>query len=800
MADAIRLFAEFTDDLGNDYRLNIHQNGWQVTPFEFNLGGDGFTLRYSGDNENRMQPIIGSELTFTLTENDAQHTLFIEALATSQDAEFTVSVYKDPDGANTLFWVGVMLSEQIELMDEAYPIQNTFNAVDELGNLANTLYNNNGVAFPGRDNIAQHLYKCILKTRALHIYDSTDVLIRYANNFYPTTDFLSVNALIESEVNHSAYYNQNEQSTPEFYTVFAVLEDLATTFNARVFFADGVFNFIPIGALIDDEELDLFTITKAGTVSASATAISTELIVQTDVIKLRGGSQTFLAPLNDVRRTWVTNANLPVLFDTAQFLQPLSGQIAMGTVISDASLLYEADTELRLQFQFEYNYSGGGSFTGQDVPGRIALRFLIECGGLYYVNALTFGPGSFSSANWQDAYTLTNMNFSAPAWSASPGYFYIPVTPQWSYIDRNTGQIVSPQAFSLGGNTIHVLSNNQPLIIDLEAISTEQTGLEVSAIAVGYSHNGTIITDITGSGAYGKLSNTRVFVMNGEATNGDEIIYNANTANAGQISFEQTALIGSSTFNTHKNIFDNGEPGEVIDEWGGLLYPTEDAAIHTLGVKEILAGQNNSTPVKRGSFFSAFVSPFNTLNFDSDRYLPFETSFTARSVECDYEAFKLILDNADIVTPQPEIIDTHEPQDDSEPVYDLRNSYSNDAGNLAPNIFQRFIQQPVTEIENRNGASYDVRTTDYMIMNVWAGPNGSSAVYLPSVTGNEGRSIQFHSDSTISANTYVSLRPSLSDSGVTIDGASSYNFNRAYDGITILCHDSNWFIIQKKEK
>ena len=61
MADPIRLFAEFTDQLGTDYKLNIHQDGYGGSAFEFNLGADGFVLRYSGDNENRMQPIIGSE-------------------------------------------------------------------------------------------------------------------------------------------------------------------------------------------------------------------------------------------------------------------------------------------------------------------------------------------------------------------------------------------------------------------------------------------------------------------------------------------------------------------------------------------------------------------------------------------------------------------------------------------------------------------------------------------------------------------------------------------------------------------
>ena len=72
------------------------------------------------------------------------------------------------------------------------------------------------------------------------------------------------------------------------------------------------------------------------------------------------------------------------------------------------------------------------------------------------------------------------------------------------------------------------------------------------------------------------------------------------------------------------------------------------------------------------------------------------------------------------------------------------------------------------------------------IVNTWTGPNGYGTLELPAIAESHGRTIQIHSDSTISANTFVRLIPSSSDTGVTIDGGTSYSFNRAYDGITIL--------------
>jgi hypothetical protein len=105
----------------------------------------------------------------------------------------------------------------------------------------------------------------------------------------------------------------------------------------------------------------------------------------------------------------------------------------------------------------------------------------------------------------------------------------------------------------------------------------------------------------------------------------------------------------------------------------------------------------------------------------------------------------------------------------------------------------------ITDISHSDGSNYNVTASDYIMFNTWTGggDNGEAIVTLPLATNNEGRLLRFKSDSTISANKRVNLRPSGSD---TIDGDSSYTMNRSYDGITILAHDDRWYIIQRKEK
>ena len=104
----------------------------------------------------------------------------------------------------------------------------------------------------------------------------------------------------------------------------------------------------------------------------------------------------------------------------------------------------------------------------------------------------------------------------------------------------------------------------------------------------------------------------------------------------------------------------------------------------------------------------------------------------------------------------------------------------------------------VTAVTNRDGGSYDVRDSDSLIFNTWTGGNGTSIINLPTTTNNEGRIIRFKSDSTIASNKKVQIRPNTASE--TIDGATSYDCNRPYDGISLLCYDDKWFVIQKKEK
>ena len=110
---------------------------------------------------------------------------------------------------------------------------------------------------------------------------------------------------------------------------------------------------------------------------------------------------------------------------------------------------------------------------------------------------------------------------------------------------------------------------------------------------------------------------------------------------------------------------------------------------------------------------------------------------------------------------------------------------------------QGTLIENITDITNSAGSTYDVGDTEYMMFNTWSGANGTARINLPRAGDNEGRLLRFKSDGTISANTEIILTPSSPD---TIDGNPEYAFNRDYDGLMLLAHSDNWYIIQRKSK
>jgi D-alanyl-D-alanine carboxypeptidase len=100
------------------------------------------------------------------------------------------------------------------------------------------------------------------------------------------------------------------------------------------------------------------------------------------------------------------------------------------------------------------------------------------------------------------------------------------------------------------------------------------------------------------------------------------------------------------------------------------------------------------------------------------------------------------------------------------------------------------------------GGSIDLGDSAYdnaeMIKLSWSGGSDTIEITLPDATAtkNLNRQIRLITDSSYTTNTHADLTPI---SGQTLDGEEShYRINKAYEGITVWCDGTEWFIIQAK--
>ena len=772
MADPIRLYAEFTDDLGTDYRVNIHDSNFTGTTTTFVLASDGFVLRYTGNNEDRMQGVIGSELTFTLTEENTIHTAFMDDISTTPELRFSVSVYKDPDGANTPYWFGVLYPEQVTRPYDYYPIQNTLTAADDLGNLQYIKHDSTGLV-----DVPTLLLQCLNRTRATHLW-GTDDFLYYVNDF-DAVDYTGSNQLFDTRIYNPSLGNPDSNGVNQYYSTFEILESLTKVFNARLFQSDGVWWFLPLGAQQASTTLTVEGKQKDGTDITQDTYNAARAFDST-LERLRGYQYSGLAPLKEVRRTRKYNGNYPLIYDN------LYTETEFGNTLEDTDIDYLQDTEFAITGTFNYEYAGDGVATGDDLVARVMLRFLVKVGTQYLQRDAQFTETTLDfqlGALDDGVLEYTSHVYSNPQWTATPEYYEVV-----SYVfNRNEGGEIT-----------------MPIVINTPALPSDQTGMDLSVTIVGIDDDGALdATLVNTSTADFQIVVLRADLLGNNAL-GDEVVFTATNSDTARAEIDQgLCLFGDGETQNADGVIRVivGFNAVPVTQWQSLNYTGTGIGINRLGVQEILAGQRISTPIQRGSVYGSDLKMWQVLDDTAGDFALFNFTFTARPIETELEAFLVSRDASTVTTAIGDAIDvvdpiTHNPG--------LGVTGATEALNrtllIGEDSYGSRVQYRTATVTNRTGTTYNVRPIDYMIMNTWSGGNGASIIYLPLVADNEGRSIQFHSDGTIAANQYVSLRPNTGDTGVTIDGATSYDFNRAYDGITILCHNSNWYIIQKKEK
>ena len=759
----IRFFGEFRDDLGTDWRINLHDTAYNGTATEITLGAEGFQLRYTGDSENRFQPVIGSSVTFTIMNEGGTFETFLNTVfPAAEEGRMQVEIRKDPDGLDTLYWAGIIAAEQIEQEDAPAPNLVNIRATDDIANLKDVLYDHLTQSSQPLRAMVMQIFN---QMRTTSLWSASDAFLRYVNDVemedYTGSDWfkdVNVTNLIVTEDNEIYDGVRGHNS-------FEILESLALSLNSRVFQSNGYWWFLPVNChlrasngvdwTVDVKQVNLananVTLT-TGEVAELATGYVSE--IDANFNKMAGGTISNLPPFKSVRRTRRYDGNDYIFSD-----------YTTGITTGDNVVFADTDRTYIQDLQFSLGGSCQILLPAQSFENNpfnnavVQVQMTIQCGTLYYTNA---------------------------GWTATPGER----TQGIANFQRGEG---IDAALTWGVTTDELPSQQVGLDITIQ-IRIIQVGVDVTS-------------DYTSTGQMILISHLNL--QDDQGLLGDGLLYEAETSlNNTMVSDQGEALHGDPqatiaglNFLTNYGAFTiAGVDNEYVSSQTTTAVP-----LHRLGVEEAIAGSQLPIPIKRGQIYGRLFEMWQTIKEGTEYFAPFCFDVVMNARQSNVQRWQLSFDATNITSNELIL------QNDNDTLQTsmLATNIVEGIGTVSEQVRQLRAGElssynEVRTISNRSGSNNYVLQNDTHIFNSWIDGSGSGNLsgnlYLPLVANSEGRTIQFHSDATIAANKFVKLLPNVTDTSATIDGAASYNFDRAYDGITILCHNSNWYIIQKKEK
>ena len=766
---AVRFFTDFQNDCGDEFRINIYDSTFSGTATELTAGAPGFVLKYQGNNQEQFQPIIPSQLDFTLyNQGGAFDTWLNDTLPAATEAQILVDVLTDPGTSGQLpFWRGVMMLEQTKMADASTPSAVNFTASDDLNQLKETTVNDLSV---GSGQIINYIRAALATTRANSLWSSTSQFLTYFNDFKPNgysgSDYLAEGVMTEPS---------EPGSVPtKYYNAFEMLRSVAISLNARVFQAHGVWYFLPYNVLERASESttiagDMFAQKIDGSTYTLSTAVKTafqtavNITEGTNLIKLSGNSIEYSAPIKRVLRKRVTKASEFIFQFNTNFTSLSSSNNEIE--LADDDRTYFAGSTHLLTLNYNIDIASVVSENNYINNHTVRADFTIKFGDQYY----------------------TDTGFSGSV---------------------GTKKVVLGSYFKSQG-----FENIGQVSIQVPALVADEVGLDVTLnVVVLNGAGGDIVASLP--------SNDVLFLLNvyaGDSADsiGDEVVFSSETSVGNQVEIIQEDVVtgntavsyttGGASVNWGSGSFTGGTGGNPAT-WISSQTSTP-YSLHRLGVLEILSNSQLPHRIRSGRFYidtpAKFVWPYNLIIEDTDDHAIHELSYSANNSIINVERWHFNTSVTNISFRSNEF-NSNNPRDRFVPSGNtLTNSVSNDINDLQTGNVMQFT--PVTLMTISPGVDHvvdDDSSNVYMYMVTYTGSNGFMRVFLPKVADNEGRLICFKTNDTISANKYFRLHPNLNDyiAGARIDGQDYFQVDRSFDGVTVLCYDGDWYVIQRKEK
>jgi hypothetical protein len=846
---AVRLYSEFSSSEGNRYKIEIHDSAWGAAPSStFKVDGAGFQLTYDGETDDIISPIVSSKLTFGAYSENATFETFISTLKTFQENRFRVVVYRSesPEGRNvndglvfdpllidsdetqySLWWAGWITQDLISQEDGPQPYIFQITATDGLGKLANIDYDvANDIDQSGLrlTRITQFAINALKLAGLYDLWPSDAPFLETSSDWWETTQHTystSTDPLHLTAVDAGLLQSYDSDNNLQYNNALEALRQIATLFAGRFYLNAGRWIFEQYAQRAETSRY-VSRYTYEGT-ELGRLLISDDITLDQTTYAARkaGNNWDFLPAMRKAQINYVQKFLNPYgLFGGWRF-QNISPTFTGGFMAGGSGIQLGLGTAA-----FKFDFKGNTTAAGL-MPLIRATIAIQDANGVTYYYGRAFNG------------TTSPLMYSTAGWSTVPGFYYFDLQAV-NYVQGQSGSITQ---------VVQIITEDLPtsgllgITIQLDSIRVMATNAQYNFTTAtidapmlfnivnggNQSNAGTIFASVNNQAGIDSqltLDLGEVFFAEGPPQTGHLAVYNGTSwvgsnlwrkGSSGTgvrilklLTTEALALhvepieryngetIGSDPFGP-RLVFENraylrtgGTFTARMDEWDGELYAIQRirAAITELEEVDVL-----ELPVISGTSTTVGVSPNDFevgrvagMNVDSANQAlgPFQKVSTGGKVLGTLDVQQKITAEQNL-----EVIGTST----------LSNTNIGGAANFNGTAsVNGGWYAAIEDVTATASGTYEVTATDYILFVTWSGDTGTFSIALPPVESSEGRMIRVKTDSTISNSNAISIVPDAGDTGVVIDGESSSSMTRSYDGATYLCHSSEWWVIQKKDK
>ena len=805
----LRLYSEFHSSTDKLFKIEIHDTSFSGTAEAFTVASDGFTLNYSGETDDIVSPIIGSNCTISAYNNSDAFDTFINALKGYQEERFFIRIYAEaasiedglvmsyydtelpPDNGLVLYWAGVIMQDLVTVEDTHKPYVFSITAVDGIGHLSNKEYTN-----VNNTTLEEFIESAVNAIGVDALYASDDLYYATSVNIWDTQHTYNATTDVTTLTRFSAlvYSNKEEDGTVTYSNYLEVLKELCTAFGARFYQREGVYYFEQYIERTDTSR-NVSAYYKNGTKAFTST-VSDDVTLDGTTgggARLAGNQFNFLPALKKVQVSFNQERSNNLLANRLTYTGA-TGRQDLGFVVDDNSGKIQV-TGL-LIWQLTHNGNAGAIALDHWRPvWQLELRIEDAANpGTFYYLKRDWSPGA-------------GPLYGATSWTTTPSYYHV---------DAGTTRNEASGAYI--SNTFSLVTPPLPVDGDAE--------LDVNYYRVYDAFNNTVKTvpvyfdetnqvkEVTATyfNDNGSVSEITVY----SATNTDTNINSNLILDLGELRVSDSTGLQGSFY-----VYD-GSTWVPSTQWrrgnsGGYT------SLLKLLTNEVLS--LHKKPIERYSGTIVGPYPFGVrYSFDSAFWLPMQGSYNANMDEWSSEWFKVQKDLSNITIDTPvgsgggaDFVGRISSQQGTDEVIngvDITVTTSEVTGNqtiggtlgvtgastLATTSVGEFtttdrVNVTLNEITGNPGGSETLSLRNHFNFVSYSGANGSYTVNLPSAE--DGVILRFKTDDSVIANKTITLEP---QSGERIDAEASYIMDRSYDGITLLGKGSNWYIIQKKEK